>query len=195
MHRIPALFFLLLNCQLYAQTLTFDMSAFGVKFGKMIITRTKENDSTELYSLNAKGYLKVLWMERNDETRQEVRFRNGVLLSSNFTEMESGKVKRWSKIHYDGKHYHIESNTGKRTFSQLPSFTILKMYYNKPAALQQVFYEPEGQFIALKYPDANTIELKTPEGNKNIYRFEKGQLKEMEFHISIATVYARRSAN
>lgn len=176
----------------FAQTITFDMSAFGIKFGKMVITRTKENDSTELYSLNAKGYLKVLWMERRDETRQEVRYRNGVLLSSTYTEMETDKVKRWSKITYDGKHHNIDSYKGKRTLTQVPGFSIMKMYFNKPAGLKQIFYEPEGEFVPLIYRDANTVEIKTPEGNRSVYRFEKGQLKEMEFHISIATVYAKR---
>lgn len=194
MHRL-LFFFLLLFCSnnAFAQTLTFDMSAFGIKFGKMIVTRTKENDSIEVYSLNAKGYLKVLWMERSTESTQEVRYCNGVLQSSSFNEFEKGKLQRWSKISFDGNRYNLDSNKGKRSFTQAPNYSILKMYFNKPASMKQIFFEQDGVYVPLETKDANTLEVKTPEGNRSVYKFEKGQLKEMEFHISIATVYCRRT--
>jgi hypothetical protein len=108
----------------YAQQYTFSMSAFGINFGKMVVTKTQENDSTELYTLNAKGYLKVLWMERNDQTLYEVRYRHGKLLSSSYKQTESGELKKWTKVAYDGTKYVVDSYKGKRTFTEPPVFLL-----------------------------------------------------------------------
>src|SRR6218665_1253683 len=91
--------------QLFAQQLTFQMSAIGINFGKMIVTRTQENDSTEAYSLHAKGFLKVILWERKDETKNTVRYENGKLLSSEYMQVESNVLKKWNKIRFDGKQY------------------------------------------------------------------------------------------
>ena len=81
----PLLFFLLLcSSVVSAEEIVFEMSVFGFTFGSMVVTKTRENDSTELYTLNAKGKTNFLWMKREDETIMEVRYRHGKLLSSSY---------------------------------------------------------------------------------------------------------------
>lgn len=178
--------------QLLSQTVVFDMSAFGIKFGTMTVSKLKENDSTELYTLLAKGYLKILWMERNDETRHTVRFQNGKLLSSVYTQIETEKIKKWTNVSFDGKKYVVDSYRGKRTFTEAPVFSILSLYFNSAKDIQRIFYEAESDFANVKHPDANTIEIKTSDGNRSVYKYVNDILQEMEFHISIATVYMRK---
>lgn len=176
----------------FSQQVAFDMSAFGITFGKMTVTKTHENDSTELYTLHAKGYLKILWMERNDETRYEVRYRHGHLLSSSYRQMESGTTKKWTIVNYDGRQYNVDSYRGKRNFTEKPAYSILLLYFSNPQNINRIFYEAESDFTDVKHPDANTTEIKSSDGNRSVYHFLNGVLKEMEFHISIATVYMKK---
>lgn len=187
------LYFLLLPCgPLFSQQVVFDMTAFGITFGKMTVNKIRENDSTELYTLHAKGYLKILWMERNDETFNEVRYRNGNLISSSYRQVETGKTKKWTTVSYDGKQYNVDSYRGKRSFTETPVYSILSLYFSDPKNVNRIFYEAESDFVTLKHPDANTVEIKTSDGNRSIYRFLNGALHDMEFHISIATIYMKK---
>lgn len=182
----------LLYVSVTAQQFEFNMSAFGINFGKMTVTKVKENDSTDLYTLHAKGYLKVLWMERNDQTLYEVRYRHGKLISSSYTQIESGKTNKWTKVHFDGEKYVVDSYRGKRSFKETPVFSVLTLYFNNPENIDRIFYEAESEFTTLKKVNANAYELIGSDGNRSIYKFADGVIQEMEFHISIATVYMRR---
>lgn len=179
---------------LRAERLVFDMSAFGITFGKMTVERIQETDSTELYTLHAKGYLKVLWMERSDETKYEVRYLNGKLISSGYKHYEKGQLKKWSRVQYNGNEYSVETHKGKSSFTEVPVFSVLKLHFFQPQNISRIFYEEESAFTNLNKRDANTIEIKGREGNRSVYHYENGKLKSMEFHISIATVYMKLSA-
>lgn len=48
-------------------------------------------------------------MKREDETIYEVRYRNGKLFSSKHQQIESGVLKEWTNIIYDGKKYQVFS--------------------------------------------------------------------------------------
>lgn len=167
------------------------MSAFGIKFGTMTVTKSKENDSTDLYTLHAKGYLKVLWMERNDETYYAVRYRHGKLISSSYKQVESGVTKKWTNVTCNGSQYVVDSYRGKRSFTEAPVYSILSLYFNSPQNLKSIFYEAEANYANVKH-NGNAVEVLSSDGNRSIYKYINGVLQEMEFHISIATVYMKR---
>ncbi len=182
---------LLLAGQAMAQTKVFEMTVLGFKFGKMIVNRTVLPDSTEVYTLNASGKATIFWIDFVSETKQEVRYKNGKLVSAHYTEIENGKVKRWTKIAYDGKEYQVDSHKGKRKFSQTPVFSVASLYFNNADDHKQVFYEAEANFTTLKQ-SKDKVEFTTSDGQKSVYHFNNGELQKMEFHISIATVYMER---
>lgn len=185
-------FLLLFGSNLIAQKITFEMTAFGINFGQMTVTRTIENDSTELYTLKAKGYLKVLWMERDDETHNSVRFQNGRLLSSNFKQMESKELTKWNTVSFDGKRYIVDSNQGKYFLTETPEFSVLKLYFMHPKSITRVFSEAEGGFVNLKHVNENTVEMKNAKGDRSVYFYKNGAIEKLEFHTSIAKVNMKR---
>jgi len=185
-------FLLLFGSNLFAQKITFEMTAFGINFGQMTVTRTIENDSTELYTLKAKGYLKVLWMERDDETHNSVRFQNGRLLSSNYKQMESKELTNWNTVSFDGKRYIVDSNQGKYFLTETPEFSVLKLYFMHPKSINRVFSEAEGGFVNLKHVNENTVELKNSKGDRSVYFYKNGSIEKLEFHTSIAKVNMKR---
>lgn len=168
------------------------MSVFGFTFGKMVVTKIRENDSTELYTLNASGKTNFLWMKREDQTLLEVRYRNGKLLSSSYVQIESGVTKHWTKIHFDGLKYLVDSYRGKRSFSEVPDYSVLSLYFNPINKRSRIFFEAESDFVALKYKEENAVELKATDGSKTIYHFRNGKIDDIEVHISIATVHMQR---
>lgn len=176
----------------FAQQHTFQMSAFGIDFGKLTVTRTQENDSTELYSLHAKGFLKVILWERRDETKNTARYQNGKLVSSDYTQMETDRITQWNKVKYDGNKYAVESRSGKKVFVKRPTFSVLKLYFENPKSLTEIFSEAEADYIPLRHIDKNTIEIKNKNGGKGIYYYENGTVHKMEFYTALAKVNAKK---
>jgi len=168
------------------------MTAFGVKLGNMTVNRTFEKDSTEVINMHSKGRIKLLWIDREDETIHEVRYRKGKLISSNYKQITNGEVKRWTTIKFDGKVYQVDSDKGKSTFTEAPTYSIASLYYYFPKNLSRIFYEVESNYTPVKFTDPNTLDFKTADGNRNIYKYVNGKLNEMEFHVSITTVYMKR---
>lgn len=191
MNNFFSIVFMLLATSVSAEEIVFNMSVFGFTFGRMVVTKTVENDSTEVYTLNAKGKTSFLWMKREDETRYVVRYRNGKLFSSDYVQIESGVTKNWTKISFDGKKYQLDSHRGKRTFTEAPDYSVLALYFAPPGKRTKVFHEAEGNFIDLKKKEDNTVETKTDE-SRTVYRFKNGKLNELVVHLSIATVIMQR---
>lgn len=177
----------------HGQQIIFDMSAFGIKFGKLVVSKSQENDSTTLYTMNAKGYLKVLWMERNDETTYEVRYQNGMLQSSKFRQIESGKLKKWSDIVFDGSQYQINSYKGKKVFREKQYFSVMKLYFEHHKKLNKAFYEAEGDFATLTHKDDNSTEVKSSDGNRSIFFYQNGNVQAVEVFTAIANVHMKRT--
>lgn len=183
---------MLLTTAMQAEVITFQMSAFGIKFGTMTVSREQENDSVEVYRLKASGYLKVLWMERRDETKNEVRFCRGKLISSTYSQVENGTLKKWANVHTAADdHLTIDAHTGKKTIKARPLASVIMLYFHNPANLSKLFNEADGNFITVQSIAANTYETKNSNG-KTIYRYLSNKIHEVEFHIPAATVYAKR---
>lgn len=186
------LFLLVCGNTLAAQTKVFDMTVLGFKFGKMIVTRNVEPDSTEVYTLNASGKATVLWIDFVSQTKQEVRYKNGRLVSSSYTEIENGKTKRWNKVTFDGKKYQVDSYKGKSSFAEAPVFSVASLYFKNSTNLKKIFYEAEAEYAPVNHTGKENIEFKTSEGNRSVYHFINGEIQNMEFYISIAIVYMKR---
>ena len=61
-----SIFLIALAGRSVAEEIVFEMSVLGIRFGTMTVTRTIENDSTELYTLHAKGKTDFLFMQRDE---------------------------------------------------------------------------------------------------------------------------------
>lgn len=160
----------------------------------MSVSHSQEADSTETFSLKAKGYLKVLWMERDDETHNTVTFKGGKLWSSTYTQWESGKKTNWNTVHFDGSKYTVVSNQGNYFLHEIPYFSVLKLYFQQPKNISRIFSEAEGGFIPLKKVNEDTYEVKNSKGDRSVYFYKNGKIDRLEFHTSIAKVNMKKIA-
>lgn len=182
-----------LTLGLSAQRIHFDVILFGDKVGDLTVTKTLEPENVEHYTLETHSAAKILWINRENESRYDVKYQNGKLISSSHIEKQNGRLERWTKVHFDGQIYQVDSYKGKRSFTEAPDFSIVTLYFEPRKLHRKIFYEAEADFNELKYPDANTMEFKSSDGNRNVYHYENGHIHDMEFHVSIATVYMRRT--
>ena len=171
------------------ETVSYDILLFNSKIGKMVVTHETRPDGTDFYTLVTTSRAKILWIDKANDSRYELVYKAGKLLSSTFKEIENGDVKRWCNIKWDGSKYQVESHNGKHTFTDSPTFSTITAYFQGLTKTSRIFYESEGNFATTEYPDANTLEFKTSDGHKSVYHYLNNKINNMEFHISIATIY------
>jgi len=176
-----------------AQTLYFNIILFGDSVGNSVITRTHDGKGIDNYTLDSRVKAKILWMTRENHTHYESKYKDGKMISAVYYEINNGKKDKWSNIQWDGTQYQVDSYHGKKTFKEQPTHSIGSLYCDKyDASRTRFFYEPEADFNELKFPDANTAEFKSSDGNKNIYHFQNGYISNVECHTTLATIYLKR---
>jgi len=193
MNKVFTLFLWIIGYYLPAQTVSFDITIFGNTIGRMEVTKSQDNEGNETYLLISKSKAKVLWIVREGFSKFEATYKNGKLFSCSHFEMENNKIKRFTKVKFDGKLYQVESlNMPVRTFSEFPECSDLSLYFRDNKDLKRLFYLPDASFYNLTQLDANSLEFKSSDGHRNVYFFENGKIKTMEFHLALATVYMKR---
>ena len=172
-----------------ADSISYDILLFGNKIGRMVVTHQAQADGTDLYTLVTASKAKILWMDKSNDSRYQLVYKAGKLVSSVFKEVENGELKRWCNITWDGTKYQVDSHHGKYSFTDVPGYSTITAYFEGFKKANRIFYESEGDFTNVEYPEANTMQFKTSDGHKSIYHYVNGKVNNMEFKISIATVY------
>lgn len=172
----------------FAQTINFDVLLFGEKIGHLTVTRKMMGDSTESYTLESRSKASVLWIKRENYTRYDVVYQNNRLISSENLEIENGKKKRWVNVFFDGKHYQVNGYKGKRILNEVPTFSVVKLFFTETPKQNRLFYESEGDFADIKHPKPNVCEFTASDGSRNIYFYQNGRLSNVETHVSIASI-------
>ncbi|MDP6908509.1 MAG: hypothetical protein QF371_03335 [Flavobacteriales bacterium] len=175
-----------------AEEITFDMSVWGFTFGQMVVSKTMENDSTELYTLNAKGKVSFLWFKKEGSTKYEVRFRNDKLFSSSYIRIVNGEMEYWNKVQFNGEKYDVESNNGNRHFTEVPEYSVLALYFNPITEHKRVYCEAESEFSTVTDAHVDRFKLNCTDGSHTVYHLENGQVKRLEIHASLTTVKIKR---
>lgn len=179
---------LLLPLGALAQTITFNIMLFGDKVGELVATRTEKPDGVEHYTLHSKLKAKVLWINYENESHAESEYKNGKFVYSTQKEVQNGSVKRWCNTKWDGTKLVVDSYKGKKTYNELPGYSIPPIYFKGLNGVARVFYEAEGDFCKVEQTEPGTFEFKSSDGTKNVYHFVNGLLDHMEFHVAIASV-------
>lgn len=179
--------------QTQAQNLAFTLYLFGDSIGNTKITK-KHESAGDVYVLDTYAKAKILWVTRENHTHYEAVYKEGKLQSSVYYEINNGKKDKWSNIKFDGHQYSADTYMGKKTWTEAPTHGIGTMYCDgyQPAR-KRFFNEAQADFNELSFPQANTIEFKSSDGNRNVYHFKNGQIAEVECHTSIATLHIKRT--
>ena len=189
---LPVLFSLLF-CGLSAQTVSFNITLWGDSIGRMDVRHSMDKDSNDVYVMESHSKAKFLWIVREGLSKFEAVYKRGKLLSSSHLEIENGKAKRWAKVKFEnGKYLMTSAEQEPRSFTEVPACSDANIYFLDVRNLKRIFYLPDGSFYDLKQVDATTLEFKSEDKHRNVYHFENGRIKTMEFHLPLASVYMNR---
>jgi hypothetical protein len=192
MRYVLLLLCVILSGQTMAEEITFDMSVWGFKFGQMTVTKTMENDSTEVYTMSASGKVNFLWMKKEGSTKYKVIIVNGQMISSSYIRIVNGETDYWNEVVFDGEKYQVESNKGNRAFTEIPDNTILALYFNPTTQHKRIYCEAESEFSTLSTPNEDGFELHCTDGSRTSYHLVNGLVNSMEIHASLASIKMKR---
>ena len=174
-----------------AETIVFDMSVFGFKFGEMVLTKTVVNDSIERYTLNAKGKTDFFFMKREEESIINVEYRNGKLFSSHYTHLNKGTRDKWSTVRFNGTSYTVQSNEGNKVFTEALDYSLIKLYFDPSWKRERVFCEEDCSYATMSRT-SETVDVKCQDGSRSTYHVTNGRVEAMEIHLAVATVKLTR---
>ncbi len=187
----PLLTLLVFLCAGFApatETATYDVILFGDKVGNMVVTHQTLADGKESYLLQSNVKAKILWIDKEVVSRMEAIFKDGKLLTSNYSEVENGEKKRWYNVNLTGNVYTADGFKGKRTITQPIPYTVVTSYFKDLRKVTRVFDEAECDFVDLAHPEPDTWEFKSGGRGRNVFHSVNGVVKFVEFHASIASV-------
>lgn len=192
MSKFPLIFILLSGNQIFAEQIVYKMSLLGYTFGEMVVTKTVENDSTEFYTLKAKGNFNFLWIKRVGETDYQVRYQNGKLISSNYKRVENGEIIEWTEILFDGEKYQVNSHKGNSSFTDVPDYSVLKLYFGQKPDRDRIFCEAGSEFSILSEKKSNELEVSCSDGSHSTYHVKDGGVHLVEIRGTFGTVKMKR---
>jgi hypothetical protein len=175
-----------------AEEITFEMSVWGFKFGQMTVTKTVENDSTEIYTMNASGKVNFLWMKKSGSTNYKIRFVNGQMVSSSYIRTVNGETDYWNEVAFDGQKYIVESNQGNRVFTEIADYSVLKLYFNPTTEHKRIYCEAESEFSTLSPSKDDGFELNCTDGSRTSYHLKNGLVNSIEIHAALTTIKMKR---
>lgn len=192
--RVLCLLFSLVILNVSAQKLEYEMFLMGDKIGTLV-TEKKVKGDLEVYTLVSKASSKILWKHIDAETSYRAVFKAGKLQESYYEHKENGAVERYCKVATAGDGYAIHHwKNGKFNVGSMADHCLVTIYYREPVDGLRMFNEGWGEYTSVKKTGANQYEFKAPGGDKNIYRYEGGRVKDAEFHTSIVSVKLRPKA-
>lgn len=109
-------------------------------------------------------------------------FENSVLIFAN-AKRTTGKQEddKYSITKREGKNYQINRNGEKSTLSNTDVLhSVSELYFEEPHQVTRIFSELQGAFLPLRSLGNGLYELTLPEGKKNVYKYEKGVLVQVE---------------
>lgn len=189
---LSVILFLLSFFNLSAQLQKYDVFLFGKKIGYMNVKRTIMADGSVFYSLETLSETKILFKHTKALAKSDVTYKNGRLTDAWYQYTENDEIERYSKTTFDGKTYQIHNENGKFSHSEPLGYSLIRMYYEEPKTISRLWLEPEGVFCNLKSTAPGVYEYKSPNGNRNVFKYKNGQVDEMEFHLTLVSVTMKR---
>jgi len=188
------LFFLLLFFgNAYAnEKVELDIFLFGNKVGEITATREKRTDGTDYYHLTTKARAKVLWIMRNQSSVYNVYYKDGKMLSSEFSSRDNDDKEHCKVLREADAVTAVNHKGEKNVYKDIPVFSIVSLYFREPKNIDRFFDETEGVYLKIKETKPGEYEFKRRNGDRSIYRYVNGVLDNVEFYTSIVSVKVKR---
>jgi len=108
-------------------------------------------------------------------------FDNSVMVHSKVVRTSKSGDNKSITTQREGKNYSIIQNGEKSVLNNTEIVhSISELYFTEPRQITRIFSETYGAFLTLKPVGEGLYELSLPEGKKNVYKYVKGVLMQVE---------------
>lgn len=176
---------------LVAQSATrnYDLKVAGIQVGNLQASKQIQG-SQEIYTADSEALIRFFG-KHSLKTHLEVVYENDTLKSSTNIMWKDGELYDEISVKNTGENYQVIAN-GKESILNHPiNYSSVRLYFDQPTTIQEVFIEPDGAFtkiIATKSNEFRYIE-KGKKTNKYTYNsagvLEKAVFKGSFFNVSI----------
>ncbi len=157
------------------------------KIGKINITRTAQNSTTEYFFESNVKLRFLLNIEVYD--RMKVIYKGNQMVHAELYRTLNGKVKVNNTAIWNGKHYEMKNmDNEKNTISYPIYITTANLYYSEPKNTTAVFSEKFQKMIPIKNTGDKKYTLMLPGGNKTTYSYANGVCSMVEADTDWATL-------
>lgn len=168
---------------------------YEIRFGNHTIGNVKAqckiNGALKSIAIQSRVQMKLLAKFDLDITCE---YNNNMLIHAKAVR-NSGRESdnKSTTTHRDGKNYTVVQN-GERTVLNNTEIlhSVSELYFAEPRQAARVFSETLGIFLPLKALGNGEYELNLPEGKKNIYKYQKGALVQVEINHTFGKAYIVR---
>jgi hypothetical protein len=182
--------FILNSALLYAQTHNYEIRFSNHVIGN-VTAQCKVNGAVRNISIRSKVDMKLLAKFNLDISCD---FDNNILIRSKAIKSSgSGKDNDKDKTiitQKESKNYSIVQNGEKSVLNTTEIIhSVCEMYFTEPRQINRIFSETLGIFLTLNSLGNGFYELLLPEGKKNVYKYEKGMLVQVEIAQALGKAY------
>jgi hypothetical protein len=183
--------FTLNSALLYAQTHNYEIRFSNHVIGN-VTAHCKVNGAARNISIQSNVDMKLL---AKFNLSISCDFDNNILIRSKAIK-SSGKDADKDKTivtQKEAKHYSIVHNGEKSVLNTTEILhSVGEMYFVEPHQINRIFSETLGIFLTLNSLGNGLYELLLPEGKKNVYKYEKGTLVQVEVSQTLGKAYIIR---
>jgi hypothetical protein len=122
-------------------------------------------------------------------------YTNNILVASRVVRSSSGKAGDGKEVitRRNGSRYTIDLEGTKSTLDNVEiQHSVSDLYFTEPRQITSVYSETLGKLLTIRPLGNGAYELSLPEGKKNIYRYQKGALVEVEVNHMLGKAHIVR---
>ncbi|KAA2245549.1 hypothetical protein F0L74_06225 [Chitinophaga agrisoli] len=178
--------------QLTAQTHTFEIRLGSHAIGT-VEARLNINGAARRTEIKSR----IETMLKSKITDISCEYSNNILVqarsySSSGKNADDGKA---TVTRRDGVHYLVSLEGQQSTLNDGDiQHSVSDLYFSEPKQVTRIYSETLGKFLALKALGNGAYELSLPEGKKNVYRYQKGALVEVEVNHTLGKAFIVRTS-
>ncbi|WP_346316502.1 DUF6134 family protein [Chitinophaga sp. YIM B06452] len=170
------------------------VSKYEIRFGNNAIglleVKQEAAGNTRKISIRSRVQSKLF---ARMETDIHAEYHHNILNAASMKRLSTGqetitqKTEKGYAVHFKGDKEKHDKKT-QLTDPQI-TFCVSDLYFTEPKDVRKVYSETQGRFLDLQPLQDKTYALVMPEGKKNIYRYEKGRLMEVEINHQLGKAW------
>lgn len=170
---------------------TYNVSLDGRSIGTYEVNRTDigESSTFRVETTTSAGLIRPI----SHRFVMMSSYNNSKLISSDLKTWVNDELETSSLIQWDGSQYiKQQGETLTEICCDEVDFSSATVFFNEPVNRNKMFYEKYGKELSVKKTADHTYEVKLPNGGVERYTYKNGEVTEVQFVQSFATITLRK---